>query len=144
MNLMKVRFKWRTQTLDFDPTDPCGNDETDTPATEAPVGNAPVLNTILLYEGNGCWYVNEGQNWWTWCAANTVLRVRLRKNGSVQAVARRISASGSGTWDDLDTVDPPGNVALRDACTIRDGTPVGAPPAPCRWVIQGGKAYRIC
>jgi hypothetical protein len=107
----------------------------------APVGNAVVLNTILLYEGNSCWYVNEGQNWWAWCGGQTTFRVRLRKNGSVQAVARKIRAAA---WDDLDTVDAPGNVTLKDACTIRDGTPIGAPPAPCRWAIQGGRAYRIC
>jgi len=143
MNLMAVKFKWRTRHLDLDPSDPADNDETDTPAVLAPRGIVALVNTIRLFSKSttGYWYVNENATWWPW-SAHTTFKVRVNKNGSVKKVFWK---NGNGDFVEIaSTTTQPSGVTLVDTCTIEDGSEPGAPPAPCRWVVQGGKAYKIC
>ncbi len=143
MNLMKVKFKWRTAYLDLDPNEQAANDETDVRATEAPRGIVRLVNTFCLYHNSktGYWYVNEEQTgtWWPH-QGDTTFKVRVKKNGFFNEVLWKSSG-----WVHIDPiyVEPPG-VTLKSTCTIEDGSEPGAPPGPCRWVVQGGTAYKIC
>ncbi len=143
MNLMKVKFKWRTAHLDLDPNDPAANDETDAPAVLSPPGIVTLVNTVRLFSNSdtGYWYVNDGATWWPW-PGDTTFKVRVKQNGSVGAVLWKRGPTDFVPIGSTNT--QPAGVARRDTCTIEDGNEPGSPPAPCRWVVQGGKAYKIC
>ena len=115
------------------------------------------INLIWLAHLDGCWYVHQdvayGERWWGFgarpCPSDPIFRIKLDVDGKISEVEHKV---GKKQWDALKQITRPAGVALETSLEIRNDDPIKAKKikikmkfaASCRYVIVGGRAYRVC
>ena len=104
-----------------------------------------VIHVVLDTSFNGCWWVHQVtvDQWWEWtkvCPFQPKILIRVNDKGKIKRVAFKFS--GSNGWEDLAiSNNRPAQPSVRLSISIRTDT---IQAAPCRYVVIGGRAYKIC
>ena len=145
----KLKIKVATRLVGvYEVTNDDDEDEYPAPGSDAPsspqsVGKLEIYRDV---SSDGCWYVYDEQTkyWWGWgtrpCAVDPVLRIKTDEYGKISKVAYKVAAE---QWEPLTRVSPPAQVGLRYEVEIADADE-GVANAVCRYVIIGGRAYKVC
>jgi hypothetical protein len=128
-------------------------DHNEPPAEVADVNKVTeVVSRIYFAQtgSDGCWWVREeyvkspGIRWWGWpsspCMADPVFRVRLEADGHIEQIAYKKSKQN---WIPLLDSSPPAGAVTRitvEICLGDDKIVAGV----CRYIVSGGRAYRVC
>ena len=115
------------------------------------------INRVWLARLDACWYVHQdeayGGGWWGSgdrpCPPDSIFKIKLDASGKIWSVEQKI---GSEAWTALYPMTQPAGVAFVTSIEIRDDDAIKVSKTkikfkirgPCRYVIVGGRAYKVC
>jgi hypothetical protein len=125
------------------------NDDDETllwPEDPPEAGRLAAVDLVRDNAFGGCWYVhdNQARTWWGWgarqCEPLPELMIKIDGQATIRRVAYKV---GPAQWVDLEPVlRTPDQPVVKLTLSVEADEDLGT--RACRYVVIGGKAYKIC
>jgi hypothetical protein len=142
-----ANFKIKVRTSDLKVDEVANDDNDQVLRDEAPNSNAvqvAIIEIVLDTDFGGCWWVHQAtvDQWWEWphvCPHLPKIMIKVNDRGKIKQAAFKFT--GSNGWEDLVVSNNrPSKPSVRLSIIIQSEVALG----PCRYVVIGGRAYKIC